>query len=73
VQSDAEHQQDHADFGHLAGQSRVADEAGGERPHRDAGDQITDDGRDAQRTRQQTEQQCKHETDRQQRDERSFV
>ena len=35
--------------------------------------QVADDGRDPQHVRHQSEQQCKHEADRQQRNERSFV
>ena len=48
MQPDAEHQQDHADFGQLVGNILVRDEARCERAHQDAGDQITDEGRNLQ-------------------------
>ena len=54
VQADAEHQQDDADLGQLARQLLVADEAGRERPDRDAGQQIADQRRQAQLDRQET-------------------
>ena len=54
VQADAEHQQDDADLGQLAGQLLVADEARRERPDRDAGQQIADQRRQAQLDRQET-------------------
>ena len=73
VQADAEHQQDHADFGELRGEAGVADEARREGPDGDAGQQIADDGRDPEQVGHQAEQQGKHKADRQQRDERSFV
>ena len=73
VQADAEHQQDHADFRELVREARVADESRRERADADAGEQIADDGRDLEDVGHQTEQQCKHEADRQQCDERSFV
>lgn len=48
MQADAEHQQDDADFGQLAGETGVGDEAGRKRPEHHAGQQVADDGRDAQ-------------------------
>ena len=43
MQADAEHQQDHADFGELRRQGLIADEAGGVRADQHAGEQIADD------------------------------
>jgi hypothetical protein len=43
VETDAEHQEDHAEFGHLVNSGRVAPESRGQRPQGDAGDQISDD------------------------------
>ena len=48
MQADAEHQQDHADFGELSGDCTVHDDARGKWPDRDAGQQITHQGRQAQ-------------------------
>ena len=42
MQSDAEHQQDDADFRELLRQVDVADEAGGEWPDRNAGKQVAE-------------------------------
>ncbi len=44
MQAHAEHQQHHADLGQLLGQMGVGDEPRRERPDRDAGQQIADDG-----------------------------
>ena len=73
VQADAEHQQDHADFRELVREARVRHEARRERPDADAGDEIADDGRHLEDAGHQSEQQSKHEADRQQGNERSFV
>ena len=73
MQPDAEHQQDDADFGELAGQAAVADESGSKGTHGDAGQQIADDGRDPQHVGRQPQQQCKDEADGQQGNQRSFV
>jgi hypothetical protein len=43
LQADAEHQQDHADFGQLLGKRRVGDEAGRVRPDEGAGQEVADD------------------------------
>jgi hypothetical protein len=73
MQSDAEHQQDHADFGELARETRVGDEARREGADRDTRDQVSDDRRHLEQVGPQPEQQCKHETDGEQGYERSFV
>ena len=51
MQADAEHQQDDADLGQLAGQVLVADEARRERADGDAGQQVADQRRQAQLVR----------------------
>jgi hypothetical protein len=43
VKPDAEHQQDDAEFGELARQSRIADETRRERADGDAGDEVADE------------------------------
>ena len=43
LQADAEHQQDHADFGQLLGKRRVGDEARRVRPDEDAGQEVAND------------------------------
>ena len=48
VEADAEHQQDHADFGQLRGQRLVGDEARRMGADRNTGDQIADERRHAQ-------------------------
>ena len=45
MQADAEHQQDDADLGEFRRQLLVGHETGRERAHRDAGEQISDQGR----------------------------
>ncbi len=52
MQADAEHQQDDADLGELVGEMLVGDVARRERPHQHAGEQITDQRRDAEPLRQ---------------------
>jgi hypothetical protein len=47
LQADAEHQQDDADFGQLLGQRRVGDEARRMRSDERTGQEIADDGREA--------------------------
>ena len=47
MQADAEHQQDDADLGQLAGQRLIRDESRRIGPERYAGEQIADEGRDA--------------------------
>ena len=65
VQADPEHQQDHADFRELVRETRVRHEPRRERPDADAGDEIADDGRHLEDAGHQSEQQSKHEADRQ--------
>ena len=48
MQADPEHQQDHADFGELARELAVADEAGCVRPNQNPGQEIADQGRKPQ-------------------------
>ena len=48
VQPDAEHQQDDADLGQLHGKLAVGYEPGCEGPHEDSGQQVADQGRQAQ-------------------------
>ena len=48
VHPNPEHQQDHAEFGQLGRDLGVADEAGGEWPDRDPGQQVADDRWQAQ-------------------------
>jgi hypothetical protein len=48
MQADTEHQQDHADLGQFRRKRLVRDQAGREGSERDAGDQVTDDRRQAQ-------------------------
>src|SRR5206468_1581423 len=48
VEADAEHQQDDADLGELLGDAEVADETGRVRADGDAGEEVTDDGGEAE-------------------------
>jgi hypothetical protein len=48
MQPDAEHEQDDAELGELLGKARVRDEAGGERPDENTGEQVSHDGREPQ-------------------------
>ena len=48
MQADAEHQQNDADFGQFGSKALVGDEAGCEGPDGDAGQQVSDDGGNAQ-------------------------
>ena len=66
VQADAEHQQDHADLGELAGEVGVGDEARRERADRDAGQQVADQRRQAQASREKPEAEREDEADRDQ-------
>src|SRR5580700_10159951 len=45
MQPDAEHQQNHADFGQLVGELRIRDKAGSIGANYDAGEKIADDWR----------------------------
>ena len=55
MQADAEHQQDDAHFGKLAGQFAVGDEAEGIGPDQDAGDEVADQRRQPQAIGDQAE------------------
>ncbi|VFT39685.1 Uncharacterised protein [Pseudomonas aeruginosa] len=48
MQADAEHQQDHAEFGDFLRQRLVGDITGSERPGQDAREQVADQRRNAQ-------------------------
>ena len=48
MQTDAEHQENHAHFGKLAGQLAISDEARREWTYHDAGDEKPDERRQAQ-------------------------
>ena len=61
VQADAEHQQDDADFRQLARQRLVTDEPRRERPDRHAGQQVADEGRQAQLGRDETAGESHHQ------------
>ena len=51
VEPDAEHQEDDADLGELVGQVLVGDEAGGMRADDEPGEEVADDGREAEPVR----------------------
>ena len=69
MQADAEHQQDDADLGELAGDRRVGDKAGRERTDEDAGDEIADQRRQPQPVGQIAEDRRQHEADSDRRNE----
>ena len=54
VQTDAEHQQDHAELRHLMDGGRIAAESGRERTKRDACDEVADDGGQANSPREES-------------------
>ena len=62
MEPDAEHQQDDAELGELVGEVLVGDEAGGERPDGDAGDQVADQRRELEAVRHRAE--CPGERER---------
>ena len=63
MEADAEHQQDDAEFRHLPDGFRVALEAGRERAERHAGDEIADNGGQAEPPREQAPGQRVTESD----------
>ena len=73
LQPDAEHQQDDADFRELFGDLRVGDEAGRVGPDDDAGQQIADDGRQAEALRDVAEEQRRAEAAGERQDEAGFL
>ena len=73
VQADREQQQGHADIGELVGEVLVGDEAGRERPDRDARQQVADQGRGAQAVRRHPEGEGEHDADHEGGDERRVV
>ena len=62
MQADAEHQQDHADLGQFGRHPRIGDEAGGERPDDDPGEEIAGDRRDFEPVRQRAHSEGDDET-----------
>jgi len=61
MQTDAEHQQDHADLRELVREGGVGDEAGRERADADAGDQITEQRRQPEPLRDHAEREREYE------------
>ena len=61
MQTDAEHQEDHADFRELCGEIRVCNDSGGERPERDSRDQIPNERWDADTDSDEAECERQHE------------
>lgn len=55
MQPYAKHQQDHAEFGELARQRLVGNEAGRERTNQDSSDEVADQWRQAKSVRQRAE------------------
>jgi hypothetical protein len=70
MQADPEHEQDHADLGQLRDEVDVAHEAGRVRPHGDAGQQVTDQGRQAEAPGQHAECEGKDKAESNGRDQR---
>ena len=62
MQAHAEHQQDHAELGELRRQFAVGHEAGCERPHHYAGQQVSHQRRHAEAIGYRPEDECKHKT-----------
>ena len=73
MQTDAEHQQDHAHFRKLAGQLAIGDEARCERADHDAGDQEPDERRQAQAVGDIAEHRREHEAHRYRGDQRNLM
>jgi len=73
VHADAEHEQDHADFGQLVRDRLVGDESWREGADGDAGDEVTDDRRHAQAARERAEEECEAEAPDDRGDERCGV
>ena len=69
LQTDAEHQQDHADFGELLRQRAVGDEARRVRPDDDAGDEIADNRRQPQPLRDEAADQRRDQAAGQRQDQ----
>jgi hypothetical protein len=73
MQTDAEHQQDDADFGQLRCKGLIGDEARRRRPDHHAGEQITGDRRDPQAVGERTENEGENEADDDRGNERRVV
>jgi hypothetical protein len=73
MQSNAEHQEDHADLGELVRNPLVGDIARGERADEDAGDEITDKRGKPQPLCQHAEAECEHQRNHDRRDQRSVM
>ena len=73
LDADAEHQQDHADLGELECDFGVRGEAWRERPDHDSGEQIPDDRRETETSRDERPDQGRGQSDRDRRDEGGLV
>jgi hypothetical protein len=73
MQADAEHQQDDADLRQLGGEVGIRDEARCERTYRDAGDQISDERRQAHAGGEESKGEGEDEADGDQCDEFGFM
>ena len=73
MQADAEHQQDHADFGELQRETGVGDEAGRVRADGDAGEKIADDRRQTEPLGEESESEGKHQGPHDGGDERGVM
>ena len=73
LEPDAEHQQDDADLGELFGDMCVGDESGRIGPDDEAGQQVADDGRQADALCDVAEQQRRAEAARESKDDGRFL
>ena len=73
VQADAEHQQDDADLGELVRQVLVGDEARRLRPDDEAGEEVADDGREAEAERHVAADEGRGQAARQRQDQIDIV
>jgi hypothetical protein len=73
MQSDAEHQQNNADFREFGGQLLVGDKAGSMRAGQNTGDKITDKGRNTQTVGNRAENKGQNQTYDDCRNQRRFM
>ena len=73
MRADAEHEQHHTDLGELRGEMRVGDPARRVRTHRDAGEEVTDERRQAQPYRRKPEHKGEREANGERGDQGVFV
>jgi hypothetical protein len=73
MQTDAEHQQDNADFGELVGKGLICYETGRVRADDDTGNKITDEGREAQALSERSKQEGKRKRNNDRWDERRVL